>query len=154
MTKRKENPRVQNSSGHVWHDGCSRTYNSWRSMLARCSRPNHRSYAAYGGRGIKVCDEWALFANFLRDMGEAPPGMTIDRDDTNGDYTKANCRWATQLVQQSNRRNNRNVTIGGETLTVAGWCRRSGIPPCTAFNRMRRGWDDARAVTEPTGGRL
>ena len=64
----------------------AKTYNAWRDMKKRCSNPTRRDYRWYGGRGIAVCPEWMDYDNFLRDMGEAPDGMSIDRIDSNGDY--------------------------------------------------------------------
>lgn len=92
--------------GHRGHDGRERsaTYNSWRAMRERCTRPSHPYFEHYGGRGIKVCDRWAKFANFLADMGERPDGMTLDRRDVDGDYEPSNCRWATKIEQRWNRR--------------------------------------------------
>jgi hypothetical protein len=73
-------------------------------MWYRCTNPKHKHYKYYGGRGIKVCEEWMRFENFLADMGERPEGLTLDRRDPNGDYEKDNCRWVEWTVQVENRR--------------------------------------------------
>jgi hypothetical protein len=82
-------------------------YYSYRSMLSRCQNPNVKCYQYYGGIGVRVCARWSGkdgFENFLADMGERPPGTSLDRKDPWGNYEPGNCRWATPLVQGRNKR--------------------------------------------------
>ena len=81
------------------------TYKSWRSMRDRCLNANHSSFGRYGARGIRVCERWHAFENFLADMGERPAGKTLDRyPNGDGNYEPGNCRWATPSLQNHNRR--------------------------------------------------
>jgi hypothetical protein len=100
----KQKQREANSvHGHNNNHSRSPTYNSWRNMRGRCSNPNSWDWKYYGGRGIKVCERWNDFRNFLEDMGERPTGMTLDRKENNGNYEPLNCRWADSKTQSTNK---------------------------------------------------
>lgn len=86
----------------------TRTYVSWLDARKRCHSPQNKRYAYYGGRGIAVCDQWRdSFESFLADMGECPPGLTLERLDNNKGYEPGNCVWATKEQQARNRRCNK-----------------------------------------------
>lgn len=125
----------------------SPTYRTWAVMKRRCLDPGFKDYPEYGGRGIRVSRKWRTFRGFLADMGERPEGMTLDRIDSNGHYTAGNCRWATRLTQSNNTRRNHTLTHDGETLTLAEWSRKTGIP----YSRLRArinllGWPVGKAL--------
>lgn len=134
--------------------GHSRTrseYRIWIKMRRRCKEEGETGYAAYGGRGIRVCERWdASFADFLADIGPRPSAKhTLDRIENNGHYEPGNVRWAVRKVQQRNRRTNHHVTFNGETLCLAEWAERIGISFGGLCGRLRRGWPLERALTEP-----
>ncbi len=91
--------------GHSPRNGKpSLTYNSWAHMKNRCQNPNYSEYKYYGGRGIKVCERWQDFTNFLADMGERSEGLTLDRINNSKGYEPGNCRWVTPKEQRQNQR--------------------------------------------------
>lgn len=122
--------------------GMSRTsvYRTWSCMRRRCNNPIDVHYAAYGGRGIAVCERWDRFEAFLEDMGFPPKGMSLDRIDNNKGYCPENCRWATRQTQSANRRSSRRLVHNGVTLTMSEWARFLGISPTTMSNRIQAGF--------------
>ena len=83
----------------------TREYKSWQAMKTRCQNPTNPGYARYGAKGIKVCERWQKFENFLADMGIRPEGTSLDRYPNNsGNYEPGNCRWATDEQQHENRK--------------------------------------------------
>lgn len=116
----------------------TRTYKIWGGMRARCNIPSAAGYERYGGIGIKVCERWDDFSNFLADMGEAPEGMSIDRENSAGDYEPGNCRWATRQTQNENRKSVRWYELDGVRLTAAGWSKRLGINKSSMYERLEK----------------
>lgn len=92
-------------------------YNSWCSMINRCTNPKNTGYKYYGGRGISVCKEWLSYDNFYAwaYANGYQDGLTIDRIDVSGNYTPDNCRWVTRLEQARNTR--KNVYVEGKCLS-------------------------------------
>ena len=123
-------------------------YGLWSTMKQRCLNPNSDKYKDYGGRGIRVCERWLKFENFLADMGRPPgSGYSIDRIDNDGDYEPGNCRWATLQEQATNKRNNIMLDWHGERMTLAEAARRAGLNRSTVWRRIRRGWAADRALS-------
>ncbi len=129
----------------------SRVYKVWKAMIQRCDNPKNPFFYNYGGRGIKVDERWHTFENFFEDMGHPPDGLTIEREDNNGNYEKDNCRWATYVDQLNNRRNNFYIEAFGRKQTLTQWAREYDMPVTTLKNRLVRGkWTPEVALSTPT----
>jgi hypothetical protein len=139
--------------------GLSGTYwvTTYSGMIRRCYNPNDAGYDNYGGRGIKVCRRWLeSIEAFAADMGPRPSDKhSIDRIDNEGDYEKANCRWATQQQQCMNRRGLRWIEHDGERLTISDWARRLDITRERLRQRVDKcialGASLSEAITTPAG---
>lgn len=134
----------------------TKLFDIWRNIKRRCYRENHKSYPQYGGRGIKVCDEWkndfAAFQKWAFDNGydENAEFMkcTIDRIDVDGDYKPDNCRWVDMKVQCNNRTNNRKLTYNNETHTISEWSEITHIPFDVIHSRIDKWhWTVEKALT-------
>lgn len=131
-----------NSELHATHRSCSHpAYKTWTGMKKRCQNEDAQNYKYYGGRGIRVCEQWATFEGFWADMGSTwEPGLTIERNDNDGGYTPDNCRWATMLEQAQNKRTSRIIDTPWGPIIQAEAARRAGISVQTLSSRMRAGW--------------
>ena len=118
-----------------------RLYSTWKSMRSRCNNPNVWCYYLYGGRGIKVCERWNDFLLFLEDMESSfEEGLTLDRKDSDGNYSPENCRWATKEEQSNNKQNSLQLLFEGEYYTEAQLSRKTGVSRTTIQQRRRNGY--------------
>lgn len=126
----------------------TKEHNTWMGMRERCEKKTDKRYQDYGGRGIKVCERWQTFSNFLADMGRAPSEKhSLDRfPDKNGNYEPGNCRWATNTEQCRNKRDNHYITVKGDTKCLVEWSEISGIKAPTIRARLKTGWSPENAV--------
>ena len=139
-------------SGRVTHGkSCTPTWWSYRGMLTRCYNPKQPSFKEYGARGITVCQRWlAGFENFLADMGERPPGKTLDRyPDNDGNYEPGNCRWATTEEQRNNKQDSHYLAFNGKRLTIEQWAKATGIGGSTIRVRLKLNWPIERILSVP-----
>lgn len=151
--------RDEQISSAVSTHGMSKTriYSIWAGMKARCYKPYAEEYKNYGGRGIRVCDEWLnnpeAFIQWSLSHGYRDD-LSIDRIDSDGNYEPDNCRWADWYEQGANKRNNRHITYNGETHIIAEWARKTGIKASTINGRITvLGWSVEDALTKPVKGK-
>lgn len=140
--------------GRITSHKQSRTpeYRIWAAMLQRCKFARYEKYRRYAGRGIKVCDRWHDFANFIADMGPRPsPTYTLERQDSNGHYTPDNCSWELRVVQNNNTSRNHMVIYQGQRMTIAQAMQASGtkISDSAVHDRIKRGWPIEQALATP-----
>lgn len=132
--------RCENLKGRTHNMDGTPLYNVWLNMRQRTTNKKSTHYARYGGRGIKVCERWNRFENFLEDMGSTyKEGLTIDRyPDNNGDYSKENCRWATMAQQNRNKSSNRIIIYKGKAMCLAEWAKELGMNYGMLNSRLNR----------------
>lgn len=131
-------------------------YAVWSVMKHRCSAPTAQGWQWYGGRGIRVCEEWQHYLPFrtwaLANGYHPDEGLSLDRIDCDGDYSPDNCRWADLVQQANNKRNNMLVTAFGEVKTAAMWLAdpRCVVGKSCLYYRLNHDWDAEKAITEPS----
>lgn len=149
---RRNNLKRHNTSNAAWL-ARNPEYANWRAMITRCTDPKAEGFEHYQRFGISVCEQWQGkdgYLNFLADMGPRPSAeYSLDREDNDGNYEPGNCRWATDIQQNRNRRNNRLLTYSGRTQCAAAWAEELGINVFTMRKRLASGWPIERVITEP-----
>ncbi len=138
-------------NNHITHgDSSSALYDVWRGMKTRCLNAENVAYSNYGGRGIKLCEDWEnsyeSFMNWSMENGYQN-GMSIDRIDNDGGYNPQNCRWTSSKEQANSRRTNRVIEYNGESHTLTQWAEILHINPKTLFSRIYSGWSIDRALS-------
>lgn len=147
--------KLSGENSHFYKHGlsASRINNTYRNMKGRCYNPNDAAYAKYGGRGIKVCDQWVndfmAFYSWSMEHGYTDE-LTLDRIDVHGDYCPENCRWTDMTSQQNNRTNNVRISYKGEEHTLSEWSQIIGITKSAIYHRYERGWDVGRMLNDYT----
>lgn len=130
----------------------TRLYGIWCNMKSRCTNPKTDHYALYGGKGIKVCDEWMnSFVSFMEwSMSNGYDNkLTIDRIDPDGDYTPSNCRWTTQKVQCNHFSRNRMISYKGKTQSLSMWCDELKLSYSMIKQRLNKGMSVKDAFEKP-----
>lgn len=125
----------------------TRIYRIYHNIIQRCTNQNNNRYKDYGGRGIKVCEEWKDDFQAFYDWAIATgysDDLTIDRIDVNGNYEPSNCRWATMKTQRNNKRNSIQFTFYGSTKTLKEWCDCIGENYSKMYARYSRGYETFR----------
>lgn len=149
---------IKNRTKH--HLRKHKLYYIWSGAKQRCTNKKSKFFKDYGGRGIKVCEEWnneengfLNFYNWAIENGYTENGdyrqYTLDRIDVNGNYEPDNCRWVSQKIQNNNRRSNRIIEYNGEKHTITEWCQIKNITRSTFYHRIARGWSLEKTLITP-----
>lgn len=131
----------------------TRLYRIYKTIKTRCYNSNSKSYNDYGGRGVKVCNEWLNDFNTFYDWAMSNgynDNLTIDRIDVNGDYEPSNCRWATPKQQANNTRRNNYITYKNKTYTITQWGEILNIGQSVLSHRFMSNWDIEELLTKRT----
>lgn len=139
--------------GDARRSGHHRLYSIRKGMLERCYNPNNNHYKDYGGKGVKMCEEWKesylSFKNWALNSGYED-GLTIDRIDGDGDYCPENCRWASAITQANNKKNIPKYEYQGEIHSISEWSRILNVSRGLLKDRITKlNWDIEKAFTTP-----
>lgn len=138
---KKEQDRTNLAANHSHKMSGTRLYEIWQGIKKRCYNPHDVRYNRYGGRGIRVCDEWredfSAFHEWAMKSGYDET-LTIDRIDNDRDYCPENCRWSNSQEQARNRSSNIRITIGNATKTLTEWCEIFQLDSKTILARYHR----------------
>ncbi len=155
--QRNKNPNcgcIHNGGNYKHNLSHSRLYNIWMKMRERCYKDYCSAYPLYGGRGIKMCDEWVGKDGFINFHTWAinngySDTLSIDRIDVDGNYSPENCRWVNMEIQQNNRTNNHRLTFNGENHTISEWAKIYNMPYDRLQARIANGWSIEKALLTP-----
>lgn len=139
----------------------TKLYEVWKSIKQRCYNPKHHAYKNWGGRGIKVCDEWKenfqafydwSYSNGYKEecQKSEKDKLTIDRINNDGDYCPSNCRWVNRTTQSRNKRVNKKIIYKNEEHCLVEWCEILNLYYQTINARLRRGWSIEKSFETPT----
>lgn len=138
---KKEQNRINLTKFHRHKLSHTKLWDTYYSMKSRCYDPADKRYKDYGGRGIKVCEEWKNsfdeFANWAVSHG-FDKNLQIDRINNNGDYSPENCRWVTQKENCRNRRSNVLIEYNGKMITLVEFSEIMNIPYKVAYSKYRK----------------
>lgn len=126
-------------------------YQAWANMKRRCQNPNNPGYKNYGARGIKVCERWQSYDNFLADMGpKLQPDLTLERLDNDKGYEPGNCVWVNWGMNCANKRTTHKLVLNGETMCAKEWCKKLGLKYSTyLYRRKHYGWSPLKCLMTP-----
>ena len=145
---------LRHNSQTVTHNmSHTKIYRIWAGIKNRCYNKRASAYKRYGGRGIKMCDEWLGSFEAFYEWATAKgyeEGLTIERIDNDGDYCPGNCKWIPLPEQALNRRRNRSISYTGETHNLAEWCKVLNLPYSRVHTRINKlGWTFEKAIETP-----
>ncbi|GGB41440.1 hypothetical protein GCM10011409_18710 [Lentibacillus populi] len=130
----------------------TRLYRIWSGMKTRCLNKKDKAFPKYGGRGIRICEQWIEFNGFYEWAKSSgyKDDLTLERKDVNGDYNSSNCKWIPLSDQAKNRTNTPYLTYAREIKTLKEWSEETGIEYSTLHARLKRGWSEERTLSTPS----